>query len=80
MTLEVASQLWAFLSLDIVDLSELPVPEERVGLAAVDALDVHPQSHYDLVVGVGGGLILESHFDSLVRDLHHFEVVLHFLL
>ena len=80
MRFEVSSELRALLTLHVVDLRELSVPEESVRLAAIDALDVHPQGHYDLVVGVRGGLIFQPNLDCLVRYLHHLEVVLHLLL
>jgi hypothetical protein len=77
---EVTSELRAFLTLHVIDLCELSIPEESVRLAAIDALDVHPQGHDDLIVGVRGGLIFQAYLDCLVRDLHHLEVVLHLLL
>ena len=80
MGFEVASELRALLALHVVDLRELSIPEEGVRLAAIDALDVHPQRHNDLIVGVRGGLIFQAYLDCLVRDLHHLEVVLHLLL
>ena len=64
----------------IVDLCELSIPEECVRLAAIDALDVHPQGHNDLIVSIGGGLIFKAYLNCLVRDLHHLEVVLHLFL
>ena len=45
--------------------------------AAVDALDVHAKSHYDLIVTVGASVVLHPHFNCLVRDLDHLEVVFH---
>lgn len=50
---EVASKLRAFLTLDIVYLSEFAIPEKCVGLAAVDALDIHPEGHDYLIVSIG---------------------------
>ena len=66
MRLEVASELWPFLSLHIVYLCKRAVPEESEGLATVDPLDVHAQRHYDLVVSIRGGLVLQAHFHCFV--------------
>jgi hypothetical protein len=77
---EVTSQLRTLLTLYVVDLCEFSIPEKSVRLAAIDALDVHPQGHNDLIVSIWGGLIFKAYFNCLVRDLHHLEVVLHLLL
>jgi hypothetical protein len=77
---EVTSELRTLLALHIIDLCELSIPEESVRLAAIDALDVHPQGHDYLVVGVRRGLVFKAYLDCLVRDLHHLEVILHLLL
>jgi hypothetical protein len=80
MAFEVAGQLRTFLALHVVDLRELPIPEQGVALAAVDTLNIHPQGHYYLEIGVWGGFVFEPDLDCLVGDLHHLEVVLHLLL
>jgi hypothetical protein len=77
---EVTSELGALLTLHVIDLCELSIPEESVRLAAIDSLDVHPQGHDDLVVGVRGGLIFQAYLNCLIRYLHHLEVVFHLLL
>ena len=64
--LEVAEKLRPLHALHVVQLRELSVPEESVATAAVNTLDVHTESHYDLVVTVGTGVVLDAHFDSLV--------------
>ena len=80
MRFEVSGELGPLLALHIVDLSEFSIPEKCERLAAVNTLDVHAQGHDNLVVSVRRSLILESNLDCLVRNLHHFEVVLHLLL
>ena len=48
--------------------------------ATVDALNVHAESHDDLIIAIGTCIVLDSHLHGLVRNLDHLEVVLHLLL
>ena len=64
----------------IIELGKLAVPEESVASATVDAFDVHAQGHDDLVITVRAHVVFDAHFNCLVRDLDHLEVVLHLLL
>lgn len=80
MGLKVTSKLRSLLTLDIINLSKFTIPEKGERLAAIDTLDVHTQGHYDLIVSIRRGLILETNFDSFVRNLHHLEVILHLFL
>lgn len=79
MSLVTSSNRGTFLTLNIIDLGEFPIPEESVAFTAVNALNVHAQGHNDLEVSVRGSLILNSDFYCLVRNLHHLEVILHLL-
>jgi len=63
---EVTRELGSFLPLNIVNLSEFTVPEKGKGFATVDTLDVHTQSHDDLVVSIWGGFILEANFNCFI--------------
>ena len=67
-------------TLHVIKLCKLAVPEEGVATTAVDSLDVHAESHNNLVVAVGTGVVLHPYFNCLVRDLDHLEVVLHLFL
>ena len=61
-------------------MGKFAVPEECVATAAIYALDIHAERHNDLIVTIGGHVILDTHFNGLVRNLDHLEVVLHLLL
>jgi hypothetical protein len=49
-------------------------------LGAVNSLDVHAEGHNNLEVLVGRSFISDSNFNGLIRNLNHFEIILHFLL
>ena len=66
MRFEVTRELGSFLPLNIVNLSEFTVPEKGEGFATVDTLDVHAQSHDDLVVSIWGCLVFEADFHCFV--------------
>jgi len=77
---KIAEKLGALLDINVVNLHEFTVPEERVRPTAVNALNIHAQGHHDLVVGVIRVFVFDTHFNSLVRNLNHFEIVLHLFL
>jgi hypothetical protein len=79
MRLKVPSQLRALLALNIINLRKFAIPEKSESLATIYTLDIHTKSHDDLIICVGRGLVFETNLDSLVRNLHHFEVILHLL-
>jgi hypothetical protein len=72
--------LRAFSRLDVVELSVLAIPEQSMVLGAVNSLDVHAKSHNNLEVLVRRSFISDSNFNGLIRNLNHFEIILHFLL
>ena len=64
----------------VVELRKFAIPEESMASAAVNTLDVHTKSHDNLVITVGASIVFDAHFNGLVRDLNHLEVVLHLFL
>jgi hypothetical protein len=64
--LEVTRKLRALLALNIINLSEFSIPEKGKRLAAIDTLDIHTQSHNDLVVSIRGCFILEANFNCFI--------------
>jgi hypothetical protein len=64
--LEVTRKLGALLALNIINLSEFSIPEKGERLAAIDTLDIHTQSHNDLVVSIRGCFIFEANFNCFI--------------